>query len=314
MRKLLLTFDIEDFVNANAIGALRTILEMLEKYKSKGLFFITGHMAEKLSKFPEILELLKNHEIGFHSSSHSVRPIIPEYADIENYRQAYTVSLERETAHINPLTGKVEGEGGIYFLQDLFHPKKIEAYRAPGNSWTPPHLEALADLGIKFDFSSNLSTSTPVNHRGITFYPYTFIQQWEGDLSHYKCLFSAILKRKVSVFDLHPTLYVNDAEWDSIYFRGNPPALLKVRKKPLKEAMPLFARFELLLKQINFLRHTRSIEVNPKLKKSVRDLNMSEDEIEKCYMGSISWPKKHFNYSPKFIRDHFYEFFESARY
>ncbi len=314
MRKLLLTFDIEDFINTNAIYALRTVLELLEKHKLKGLFFITGHMAEKLTNFPDILDLLMNHKIGFHSSAHSVRPIIPEYTDVKNYRQAYSVSLERETAHINPLTGKVEGEGGIYFLRDLFSPKKIEAYRAPGNCWTPPHLEALVDLGIKFDFSSNIITSTPVNYRRVTFFPYPFIQEWEGDLSQYKCFLWAILKHKITVFDLHPTLDVNEDLWDSIYFRGNPPTLLKVRKKPLKEAMSLFARFELLLKQINFLRHTRLMEADTNLSTSNRDLTMNQNDVQKCYMRSIVWPKKFFNYRPKFIRNHFYEFFESACY
>jgi len=122
-------------------------------------------MAEKFSNHPKILELLRNHEIGFHSSAHSVRPITPEYTDIKSYSQAYSVSLERETAHINPLTGKTEGKSGIHLLQDLFYPKKIEAYRALGMSWTPPHLEALADLGIKYDFSFNVTTSELVHYK-----------------------------------------------------------------------------------------------------------------------------------------------------
>ena len=309
MHKLLLTFDIEDFINPNAIDALRIALETLKKYRLEAIFFITGHMAEKLSNFPEIPNLLKNHEIGFHSSSHSVRPTIPEYADVKSYHKACSISLERETAHINPLTGKVEGEGGIYFLQDLFHPKKIEAYRAPGMSWTPPNLEALVDLGIKFDFSSNITTSEPVHYRGVTFYPSTFTQQWEGGLSDYQCLLYAILKRKVSVFDLHPTLYVNQNMWDSIYYEGNPPTLLKVRERPLKEAKSLFIRFELLLKQINLLRRAKFIEVNPDLSTPSRDLIMSENDVQKCYEASIQWPKKFFSYNPRFIRTHFSEFF-----
>jgi len=280
VHKLLLTFDIEDFINPNAINAIRIVLEMLKKHRLKAIFFITGHMAEKLSNFPEILDLLKNHEIGFHSSSHSVRPIIPEYTDVKSYHKAYSISLEREAAHINPLTGKIEGKGGIYFLQHLFHPKKIEAYRAPGNSWTPPHLQALADLGIKFDFSSNITTSEPVRYKGITFYPYTFTQTWEGSLSDYQYLYYAILKRKVAVFDLHPTLYVNQNVWDSIYHKGNPQTLKRVRERPLKEARSLFKKFELLLKQINLLRHAKLIEVDPKLSTPPRDLIMSKNEAQ----------------------------------
>jgi len=308
--RLLLTFDIEDFINPNAVEALYIVLEMLKKYGLRAIFFITGHMAEKLGNFPEILDLLKNHEIGFHSSAHSVRPIIPEYADAKSYHQAYSISSERETSHINPLTGKVQGIGGIYLLQDLLRPKKIEAYRAPGMSWTPPHLEALVDLGIKFDFSSNITTSEPIHYKEVTFYPYTFTQQWEGNLSDYKCLVSAILKRKVAVFDLHPTLYVNQSIWDSIYYKGNPSNLLRVRERPLKETESLFVRFELLLKQINFFRHIKLIDVDPNLNTPSKDLIISKNDVQKCYERSIEWSKKFFSHSPRFIRAHFYEFFE----
>lgn len=311
-RRFLLTFDVEDFINPNAISALQRILEILQKYKLKAIFFITGLMAEKLCNFPEIIELLRNHEIGFHSSSHSVRPIIPEYTDIKNYKEAYAISLERETSHINPITGKSEKEGGIYFLQDLFHPKKIEAYRAPGMCWTPPHIEALTDLGIKYDFSSSITISEPVYYQGITFYPCTFIQQWDGSLYDYQCLMSAILKRKIAVFDLHPTLYVNQDMWDSIYYKGNPSSLLKARKRHSEEVASLFTKFELLLKQIKFLQRTKLIEVNPNLNTSSKKLATNKNEVKRYYETAIRWPKKFFNYSPRFILNHFYEFFENA--
>lgn len=53
---MLLTFDIEDFMNSNAIDALCIVLKMLDKYRLRAILFITGHMAEKLSNFPEILD------------------------------------------------------------------------------------------------------------------------------------------------------------------------------------------------------------------------------------------------------------------
>ena len=311
MHRFLFTFDIEDFINPNATYALRTVLEMLKKHKLRAIFFITGHMAEKLGNHPEIIELLKNHEIGFHSSSHSVRPTIPEYTDVKSYRKAYSISLKRETSHINPLTGKVEGEGGIYLLQDLFRPKKLEAYRAPGMSWTPPHLEALADLGIKYDFSSNISTSEPYHYKRITFYPYTFIQHWEGSQHDYQCLLTAILKRKVTIFDLHPTLYVNQTIWDSIFYKGNPPTLQKVPEKNPNITQSHFTKFEQLLKQVNLLQNTKLIETDPNLITPSKDLTVQENDVQKYYYTSIKWPKKYFNYNPKFIRTHFNEFFEA---
>lgn len=118
MHKLMLTFDSEDFINPNAILGLGRTLSILKKNRIRAIFFVTGHMAERVSQFPTVLSMLKDHEIGFHSSSHSVHPTIPEYTDVESYQMAYKTSCLRETSHINPLTGAIEGEGGIYALQD----------------------------------------------------------------------------------------------------------------------------------------------------------------------------------------------------
>lgn len=309
MHKLLLTFDVEDFINPNEINALNLTLELLEKYNLKAIFFITGHMAEKLRNFPKTVELLRNHEIGFHSSGHSIRPIIAEYTDVESYNQAYLASLERETAHINPFNGKVEKEGGIYFLQDLFSPKRIRAYRAPGMSWAPPHLEALAKLGIEFDFSSSITTSEPVHYKGVTFYPYTFTQKWEGSRCDYQSLLSAVLKRKVAILDLHPTWFVNQKMWDSIYYEGNPSKLLRVPLRPDKETRAMFQKFELLLKQITLLQSAGLLETNSNLMTSSKELTITQDQVRQCYETSISWPLKYFKYTPRFVYSHFKEFF-----
>lgn len=312
MHKLILTFDIEDFINPNELTAVDIILELLEKYKLKAIFFITGYMAEKLSNSPKTLKLLRNHEVGFHSSGHSVRPIIAEYTDVKNYDQAYLLSMERETAHLNPFTGKVEKEGGIYILQNLFKPKEIRAFRAPGMSWTPPHLEALAKLGIEFDFSSNISASEPVFYKGITFYPYTFTQQWDGSPSNYECLLSALIRKKFAILDLHPTWLVNEKMWDSIYHLGNPSTLHGVRPRPRKEVELLFAKFELLLKQINSLQQSGLVNVNASLFPALKKLAVNQKQVQECYETSMRWPIKYFNYHPKFIRDHFNDFFRAA--
>jgi peptidoglycan/xylan/chitin deacetylase (PgdA/CDA1 family) len=309
-RKFLLTFDTEDFINSNAIPALHRILEILQKYKLKAIFFITGHMAEKISNYPQIVEMLRNHEIGYHSSSHSVHPTIPEYTDVKNYKKAYEISIQRETSHINPLTGKPEGEGGICFLQDLFHPQRIHAFRAPGMCWTPSNLEALKSLGIKYDFSAYITFSEPVLFKGIIFYPYTVTQQWNGTIYDYECLLYSILRHKVTVFDLHPTLLVNQVEWDSIYYKGNPKTLSTVPQRPAKEIALLFSRFESLIRQISFLRKAKLIETAPLFNGQGKNLNMDMKQVNMCYEKSMKWSRERFNYNPKFIRNHFHEFFE----
>ncbi|MDH7606646.1 MAG: polysaccharide deacetylase family protein [Candidatus Bathyarchaeota archaeon] len=311
-RKFLLTFDVEDFINQNALLALKMILETLQKYGLRALFFVTGHMAEKIGNYPQIVKMLKNHEIGYHSSSHSIHPTIPEYTDVESYENAYEISLERETSHINPLTGEIEGEGGIHFLKKLFYPKKIQAFRAPGMCWTPPHLEALHSLGIKYDFSTNLTLSEPVSYKGITFYPYTLLQQWNGTAYDYECLIHSILKHKVTVFDLHPTLLVNQVEWDSIYYKGNPKTLSTVPEKPQNEIKLVLRNFELLIKQIKLLQSARIVDTTPSFDSQSKDLTLTKRQIKECYETSMRWAINRFNYHPKYIQNHFYKFFHEV--
>jgi len=307
LQKLFLTFDTEDFISENSIPALHKILENLKQRDLRALFFITGHMAERLKNFPSIVNLLDKHQIGYHSSSHSVHPTIFEFTDIEDYEEAYRISLQRETAHINPLTGEVEGRGGIYALRDLFPTKQITAFRAPGHCWSPPHLEALKSLGICHDFSTNISPVT-VNYKDITFYPYPIMGHWQGKPSEYRVLFVS-LRRKNPVMTIHPSLIVNQNEWDNIYWKSNPKKLIRPPIRSPTEVISLFHKFDLLLRLIGNLQKSHLVEVTPKLEKAERNLSLAKIDVEKCYQRSLRWAIKQ-EYKPKFLHQHFLKFFE----
>ena len=269
-------------------------------------------MGELLCNSPSIVDMLAEFEIGYHSSSHSVRPLILEYTDVEDYKEAYRVSLERETSHINPLTGKIEGKGGIHILRELFPSKRIEAYRAPTNCWSPPHLEALRDLGIKFDFSASISP-VPVHYKGITFYPRQILGDWHGNWSDYQLFFISIFKNKNTITGFHPSLFVNKNEWDSIYFKGNPKMLLPPTPRTTKEIEHLLQAFDLFLARVKLLQKIGIIEVTSCLKKAEKALAVDERLVERCYEQSVRSARKWFNYEPRFIRSHFYKFFSCNR-
>lgn len=308
MRKLFLTFDVEDFISQSSISALKAILEILKKYELKALFFVTGHMAERLKNFDDVVDDLKEHEIGYHSSSHSVHPTIFEFTDVENYERAYYISIRRETSNINPLTGEIEGKGGIYTLKSLFPNKQIIAFRAPGHCWSPPHLEALRDLGIKYDFSANLSSS-PISYKRITFYPYPIIGHWQGKLMDYSTLSTSLFRNKVTIISFHPSLLVNQREWDLIYLKSNPKKLIEPQLRQPLEILSLFQKFDLLLKQLQKLQKLGLIEVGNNFEKVHKNLLVTKSVIDKCYKTSIRWCMGH-NYKPKFLYQHFLKFFE----
>ena len=304
--KLFLTFDVEDFINDRTLDALCHILGLMEKRHQKGLFFITGHMAEKLAGFPQIVDLLNEQGIGYHSTSHSVHPTIFEYTDVENYQEAYQTSLNREIAHINPLSGAIEGRGGIEALRELFPHKKIESFRAPGFSWSPPHLEAMVHLGIKYDFSTNIS-NIPVEYKGIHFFPFpSFL-----DLVPLRKFLLSIIKRKITVVDFHPNFFVNEDWWDSIYFSGiNPNKLNGVAPRRANNIKSAFDRFAVLLRIVDLLSKPKIINPCNEVFTSETKLDPRKVDIQNVYAKIALWPLKQFKYRPRFVLPHLLHFFE----
>jgi hypothetical protein len=291
-------------------------LELLKKRELPGLFFITGNMAEKLSNFPAIVDLLNEHQIGYHSSSHSVHPTVFEFTDVKSYEEAYQTSLIRETAHINPLTGEIEGSGGIHALQALFRKKQIAAYRAPGYCWTPPHLDAMKTLGITHDFSTNISIE-PISYRGITFYPFTILlANWHGGIREHSYLQRLTLRRKTSVLTIHPSTMVNQLDWDLIYyskfnnFKFNPTNLAQPPARSPAEVTSILHKFDLLLRHLRTLQKVHLLKVTSTLKTANETLLPTLKDAEKCYNLSIKWAEG-YGYKPKFLHRHFIQFFET---
>ena len=302
------TFDVEDFTNERAFTSLYAIIKSLNKYGFRGIFFITGHIAEKLADYPKIVDSLEDHEIGYHSSSHSVHPTIFEFTDVRSYKKAYEISLARETSYINPLTGQIEGKGGILTLQKLFPSKKIQAYRAPGHCWSPPHTEALRDLGIKFDFSTNLSLK-PVHYKGLTFYPYDIIAQWNNEVYNHYLFWLTFTRSDHIVIGLHPSLFFTYDGWDVIYHKGNPTQVIPPKPRKIGETKMLLRSFDLFLKQIKCLEKLKLLEVTSKLVKSKEVMNFPIEVVEKSYAHSIRWARNVFEYTPRYLKSHFYTFF-----
>jgi peptidoglycan/xylan/chitin deacetylase (PgdA/CDA1 family) len=314
MHSFFLTFDTEDSISENSVPGLHKILALLKKHELSGLFFITGSMAEKLSNFPETVDLLSKHQIGYHSSSHSVHPTIAEFTDVKSYEKAYQASLIRETSHVNPVTGAIEGPGGILALRALFPRKQIAAYRAPGYCWTPPHLDALKTLGITYDFSTNISVE-PISFHGITFYPFTILlSDWQGGIRQHGYLQRQAMKREISVLTIHPSTMVNQLDWDRIYYpknnnsQLNPGNLTPPPPRSSTEAAFIFHRFDLLLKHLKALKKTRLLDITPELKEANKTVALGPTGVSKCYKMSIVWATG-FGYEPKFLYNHFKIFF-----
>ena len=330
-REVFLTFDVEgppfmeDFMDQRVLKALLKILRLLEKYEMRGLFFITGSVAEKIGGCSEILELLEGHCVGYHSSSHSVRPMIFEYTDVENYDEAVEISLKRETSRVDPSTGRILGEGGILSLREIFPDKKIESFRAPFLCWTPPHLEALRELGLKFDFSAGLSqnpTYRPVHYKGITFYPRPIpVDSRATSIGYIKTfpkkhilpnfLLSDVAKGKCAVLMKHPAVLAYRTQ-RCIHSEDDALTPNLTRNKPrvhMDLASQIFST-ELLFLELNLLQKIGLAEVTPPLKIANTPMNQEEVNLKIVYNMSLLAPKRRFGFKPRFLLSHFHRFFD----
>lgn len=318
--RVFLTFDVEDFINLRSIWSLSYILSLLEKYDLKGIFFITGHMAEKIKKYPQNKEQLKKQMIGYHSSSHSIRPGILEFCDVGSYGRAVEISLRKEMSHINPLTGIEEGIGGFQTLSEIFSDKKIVSFRAPFCAWAPPHLEALRELGITFDFSTNIS-STPFLHKRIVFYPSPL---WVGYQIHsyhsvlrysvgvYLNFLMRISKNRIVVLAAHPSQFVNAVWWDSIYRSGELKKLRGVKGLPMKTVKRSFRTFEFFLRSLKNLDRKGLVKIMSSLGRTDRELAREHLRVHEIYNQNLQKYLQGYRpdrWKPKHLLSHFERFF-----
>jgi hypothetical protein len=277
-------------------------------------------MAKTLETNPIVCELLQEHFIGYHSSSHSVRPIIPEFTDTKNFATGISNSLIRETSYINPINGNVEDKGGLISLRELFSNKEISSFRAPGLCWTPPHMEALKKLGIKYDFSSGIynkfNSGNVLKFKGVKFFPSPKFIINSGKFSLHEELLNQIslkfLRNKTFCFIIHGYSFAATSYWDSLYFLSNPKELSKTKilnEKNITRKIIFFETFLKMLKKLEKL-NLINMDINHNEIESIK-IDGKKVDVKKTYLSSIKWCYDYFNYKPKYLLSHFFTYFNS---
>jgi hypothetical protein len=339
MNEVFLTFDVEgspyneDSMDKESLRSLRKVLRLLDKNKLKGLFFITASVANTLKQDRQIMELLAQHEIGYHSCTHSRRPMHFEYTDVEIYDEAIEISLRMETSSVQSSTGKILGEGGILSLREIFPDNKIESYRAPFLCWIPPHLEALRKCGLKFDFSSCLSKGpkyTPVRHNDISFYPspisidsrassIAYVEIHPKKMIPPRFLIRELLNRECTVLMHHPAMlaYHLPHRFSPIVSSSRQNSLHNTyprqRMRGSLNSTTILLAVTFVCFQLNMLESAGLARVTPHLATAHTQLNPKELDLRAIYETSMWGPSKLFGFRPKFLHSHFEKFLTGAR-
>ena len=97
-KKILLWYDVEDYVTEEAENALLKLLELMHEYGVRATLKLCTKKYEQLihNGRTDILELLADHELAFHMTNHSVHPIPSEYLDRMGFAQGALEFERRE--------------------------------------------------------------------------------------------------------------------------------------------------------------------------------------------------------------------------
>ena len=134
--KILLWFDVEDFITPESDEAFLKLLEMLDGLGVRATIKFCTKKVERLKELgrEDILRYLPNHELAFHSTAHSVHPLPSEYLDRMGFKDGTEEFYRRE-------------KPGFDRLSELVGQHPI-SYGHPGMAWAPQAFAGARAMGV----------------------------------------------------------------------------------------------------------------------------------------------------------------------
>ena len=134
---VILWFDTEDYLSVADDDACKRLATMLSERHIRATFKVVGEKARVLERRgrKDVIEALKQHDIGYHANFHSVHPAPSEYL-----------------ADCGLLDGMAEFKrregGGAADVRRIFGRDTLVCYGQPGSSWGSQAVAALKSVGI----------------------------------------------------------------------------------------------------------------------------------------------------------------------
>ena len=135
-KKVLLWYDVEDYVTPEAEEALYELLKTLDELGVRATLKLCTMKYEQLMSHgrKDILRLMANHEIAFHMTNHSVHPLPTEYLDNLGFAEGAIAFDHHEGA-------------GFEKLRQMCG-QSPSSYGHPGVAWAPQVFPALRKWGV----------------------------------------------------------------------------------------------------------------------------------------------------------------------
>jgi hypothetical protein len=134
---VLIWFDTEDYILPQSDDAAKRLAVFLTQQGIQATFKVVGEKARTLERRgrSDVIGALAQHEIGYHSNTHSQHPTPAEYEDPLDWEKGVEEFTRRERS-------------GYDDVRRIFGQTPI-CYGQPGSSWAPQSYAALEKWGVK---------------------------------------------------------------------------------------------------------------------------------------------------------------------
>ncbi|MBE6613829.1 MAG: hypothetical protein E7631_00810 [Ruminococcaceae bacterium] len=251
--KVMLWFDVEDFITPEADDALHALIDMMDSLGIIGSFKMVAEKARVLKARgrEDILRKLSGHEICYHTENHSVHPTQTEYLQGMGFADGAAEFERRE-------------KKGFLDVQEITG-QFPTSYGQPGASWVPQVFPVLKKWGVPTYVDSHYLLSVaggPFWYGGILnltrLWSTMRLEYTENGYEEAVQNFDDICRQAgetqlVSIY-YHPCEFSCTDFWDGVNFRkGNNPPREEWKPAPLRTVEEMHRRIDLLGQ---FLRYT----------------------------------------------------------
>ncbi len=256
---VVLWFDTEDYILPQSDDAAKRVAAFLTEQGIRATFKVVGEKGRTLERRGrrDVIGALAQHEIGYHSNTHSQHPTVAEYESQLDWESGVDDFTRRERPGYDDLR-RIFGQAPT-------------CYGQPGSSWAPQAFGALKKWGVKVYLDE-------AGHVGLNGKPFWYggvlniFNTREGSkLAHNddwsnlidaKANFQEIYTRLSSErrgglvsFYYHPCEFIHKEFWDAVNFaRGANPPRDEWKLPPMKTAEESERAFKFFEELIVFIK------------------------------------------------------------
>ncbi len=217
-----LFMDVEDLVALEADDIAKTCSDILAEEEVRATMCVVGEKARLLKERgrTDVIRALAQHDIGFHTATHSVHPTITEYLKDKDWEAGVAEAIRRE-------------KPGVQAIQDAFD-LMPSCFAGPGNTWGAQICGAMEHLGIHAFVYAHTRIPEGGIHRfnGLIAYPWgggfsdgNYPDDVKSQADRDRVAAHLIAQRDKGefwqeVFLGHPTRILHEAFWDLANFGG----------------------------------------------------------------------------------------------